>query len=67
MDSAPLHPVPLMFDSEMNSVVLHQRVYESLFDLSESVSQRTSVSVVIPVYNEVSTIEGNQSCFQNRL
>lgn len=34
-----------------------RRVYESLFDLQDSVSLRTSVSVVIPVYNEVNTIE----------
>jgi glycosyltransferase involved in cell wall biosynthesis len=47
---------PFTFDSDSASVVLPRRVYGSLFDLSESVPQKTAISVVIPVYNELKTI-----------
>ncbi|SRR5579885_945437 len=47
---------PLIVDSEGASSVAPRRVYRSLFDLSECVAQRTAISVIIPVYNEVKTI-----------
>jgi len=55
MDTAAGGPQSLMLDSANPSIVLPRRAYESLFDLSASV-HRTSISVVIPVYNEVKTI-----------
>lgn len=44
-------------DSNGSYFVLPRRVYESLFDLKDSVPQETPISVVIPVYNEVSTVQ----------
>jgi glycosyltransferase involved in cell wall biosynthesis len=48
---------PTALDSDGSYFVLPRRVYESLFDLKESVPQTVPISVVIPVYNEVNTVQ----------
>jgi glycosyltransferase involved in cell wall biosynthesis len=44
------------FDQVETSIVLSHRVYSSSFDLKDALSQQISISVVIPVFNEVRTI-----------
>jgi glycosyltransferase involved in cell wall biosynthesis len=46
----------IALDSNDSHFVLPRRVYESLFDLKDSVPQTVAISVVIPVYNEVKTV-----------
>src|SRR5215472_7077392 len=56
MDTALNASQPMALDSDGSYFVVPRRVYESLFDLKDSVPQSVRISVVIPVYNEVNTV-----------